>query len=129
MRRLKSTSTNGFFEAQEEARGRTKWLVLWFILAVIGVVLAVNTLVFFTLGQNAGGDIAGLFSVTSALTAGLILVASGYKSIQLSSGGAVVAKDLGGRLVMPGTTDFEEKKLLNVVEEMAIASGMPVPQV
>lgn len=118
-----------FFEAQEEARRRTKWLVLWFILAVIGVVLAVNTLVFFTLGQNAGGDIAGLFSVTSALTAGLILVASGYKSIQLSSGGAVVAKDLGGRLVMPGTTDFEEKKLLNVVEEMAIASGMPVPQV
>ena len=40
-----------------------------------------------------------------------------------------MAKDLGGRLVMPGTTDFEEKRLLNIVEEMAIASGMPVPQV
>ena len=118
-----------FFEAQDQARRRTKWLVLWFILAVIGVVIAVDALVFFTLGQGAGGDIVPLLLVTSAITAGLILAASGFKSMQLSAGGSVVAKDLGGRLVMPGTTDFEEKKLLNVVEEMAIASGMPVPQV
>ncbi|MGC6426827.1 MAG: M48 family metalloprotease [Akkermansiaceae bacterium] len=118
-----------FFEAQDQARRRTKWLVLWFILAVIGVVLAVNALVFITLGQGAGGDIIGLLVMTSVLTSGLILTASGIKSMQLSSGGSVVAKDLGGRLVMPGTADLEEKKLLNVVEEMAIASGMPVPQV
>ncbi|MDB4408807.1 M48 family metallopeptidase [Akkermansiaceae bacterium] len=118
-----------FFEAQDQARRRTKWLVLWFLFSVVGVVIAVDTLIFFTLGQGAGGEIVSVLLVSSAATAGLILAASGFKSMQLSSGGAVVAKDLGGRLLMPGTTNFEEKKLLNIVEEMAIASGMPVPQV
>lgn len=118
-----------FFEAQDQARRRTKWLVLWFLLSVVGVVLAVDALIFFALGQGAGGEIVSILLVSSAATAGLILAASGFKSMQLSSGGAVVAKDLGGRLLMPGTTDFEEKRLLNIVEEMAIASGMPVPQV
>ena len=36
---------------------------------------------------------------------------------------------LGGRLVNPTTTNSDERKLLNVVEEMAIASGMRVPTV
>lgn len=58
-----------------------------------------------------------------------MLAASGYKTTQLSAGGSVVAEDLGGRLVMPGSADFEEKRLLNIVSEMALASGMPVPQV
>ncbi|MGC6467248.1 MAG: M48 family metallopeptidase [Akkermansiaceae bacterium] len=113
-----------FFEAQDQARRRTKWLVLWFVLAVIGVVAMVNLLVL----AVVGGD-PGLQLFTSIVTAGIIFSASGFKSMQLSSGGAVVANDLGGRLIMPGTTDFEEKRLLNIVEEMAIASGMPVPQV
>ena len=115
-----------FFEAQDQARRRTKWLVLWFILAMLGVVAAVNLLIFIFFGDGGG---VGIMIPASVGTAGIILAASGFKSMQLSSGGAVVAQDLGGRLVMPGTTDFEEKQLLNVVEEMAIASGMPVPQV
>jgi Zn-dependent protease with chaperone function len=40
-----------------------------------------------------------------------------------------VAELLDGRLVNPNSTDAHERKLLNVVEEMAIASGVPVPQV
>jgi len=115
-----------FFEAQDQARRRTKWLVLWFILAVVGVVGAVNVLILVLFSGSGGVE---LFLPVSVGTAGLIFAASGYKSMQLNGGGAVVAQDLGGRLVMPGTTDFEEKQLLNVVEEMAIASGMPVPQV
>ncbi len=115
-----------FFEEQEQARKRTKWLVLWFILGVVGVVVAVDLLLFFVIG---GGEAFGILVPASIGTAGVILAASGYKTMQLNGGGAVVANDLGGRLVMPGTTDFEEKRLLNVVEEMAIASGMPVPQV
>ena len=113
-----------FFTAQDVARRRTKWLVLWFGLAVIAMVALVNVIVLFTLGSDPQ-----LQFITSILTAGIILVASGFKSMQLSSGGAVVANDLGGRLVMPGSADFQERKLLNIVEEMAIASGMPVPQV
>lgn len=118
-----------FFEAQDQARRRTKWLVLWFFLSVGSVILAVDTLIFFTLGQSAGSGLFWLLIISSIATGGLILLASGYKSMQLSAGGSVVAKDLGGRLVMSGTIDHEEKRLLNIVEEMAIASGMPVPQV
>ena len=47
----------------------------------------------------------------------------------LAGGGAVVAAMLGGRRLEPGATDANERKLLNVVEEMAIASGVPVPPV
>lgn len=120
-----------FFEAQDHARRRTKWLALWFLLAVLGVVIAVNALVFLIFqGQGMGEQISfGFILPVSVITGGLILGASGFKSLQLNAGGAVVAEDLGGRLVMPGSTDFEERKLLNIVEEMAIASGMPVPQV
>ena len=117
-----------FFEEQEQARERTKWLVLWFAIGVVGVVGAVDLLLFLLIG---GEEIFRILIPTSLVTAGVIFAASGYKTMQLNGGGggAVVASDLGGRLVMPGTSDFEEKRLLNVVEEMAIASGMPVPQV
>ena len=54
---------------------------------------------------------------------------SGFKTLELAQGGSAVATMLGGRLVDPTTTDPDERKLLNVVEEMAIAAGVPVPQV
>lgn len=115
-----------FFEAQDEARKKTKWLVLWFVLAVIGVVVAVDLLVIVLVDEE---DPIYIVITASVLTGGIMLAASGYKTMQLSAGGSVVAEDLGGRLVMPGSADFEEKRLLNIVSEMALASGMPVPQV
>src|SRR5207244_10213669 len=54
---------------------------------------------------------------------------SAYKISALSGGGSTVAESLGGRLVNSNTTDLNERKLLNVVEEMSIASGVPMPQV
>ena len=116
-----------FFEAQDEARKKTKWLVLWFVLAVIGVVVAVDLLVIALVDE--GPNQIYIVITASVLTGGIMLAASGYKTTQLSAGGSVVAEDLGGRLVMPGSADFEEKRLLNIVSEMALASGMPVPQV
>lgn len=59
----------------------------------------------------------------------VILIGSLYKMSQLSGGGASVAAMLGGKPVLSNTGDPLQRKLLNVVEEMAIASGMPVPQV
>src|SRR5581483_12019199 len=59
----------------------------------------------------------------------VILIGSFTKTMELSAGGSVVSTMMGGRLVTPGTTDLDERKLLNVVEEMALASGVPVPQV
>ena len=59
----------------------------------------------------------------------VILLGSLYKIAELSSGGEHVAMLLGGRAVNPQTTDLAERRLLNVVEEMALASGVPVPPV
>ena len=61
----------------------------------------------------------------------LALIGGGslYKIASLAGGGHTVAELLGGRPLSPQTTDPDERKLLNVVEEMAIASGTPVPPV
>jgi Zn-dependent protease with chaperone function len=59
----------------------------------------------------------------------VIFIGSAYKTNELAGGGGSVATLMGGRLVNSNTTDPDERKLLNVVEEMAIASGVPVPQV
>src|SRR4029077_5839130 len=70
---------------------------------------------------------ATLMSGVAAL--GLIGGGSLFKIIQLSGGGTVVAERLGGKRIYPNTTDPTERRLLNVVEEMALASGVPVPAV
>ena len=62
-------------------------------------------------------------------TLAIILGGTLYKVSAVSGGGGSVAKLLGGRLVNSDTGDEDERKLLNVVEEMAIASGTPVPEV
>ncbi len=59
----------------------------------------------------------------------VILAASLYKMHTLQKGGSAVAKMLGGRKISDGTADQAEHRLINVVEEMAIASGIPVPQI
>ena len=61
-------------------------------------------------------------------TLGLIAIGSLYKSAQLREGGGAVARALGGRRIEPGTTRPDERRLVNVIEEMSIASGMPVPE-
>lgn len=138
-----------FYEAQDDARKRTKWLVLYFFLAVAGVVAAVYTVVGFAyqaqgareiLLTDSTGEITrkmssgewwdlGRFLTVAAVTTGFILLGNLFKSLQLAGGGAAVARDVGARPVDPHTIDLDEKKLINVVEEMAIASGLPVPQV
>jgi len=121
-----------FFETQDRARRRTKWLVFYFICAVVAIVFAAYFGVIF--GMTLAGDRLdlwepGWFISIAGVTCLLVFGGSAYKSSQLRQGGRVVAKDLGGRLVLPHTRDLEERQLLNVVEEMAIASGTPVPQV
>ena len=59
----------------------------------------------------------------------VIGIGSAFKTAELSKGGSAVAQMLDGRLINSNATEANERKLLNVVEEMAIASGIPVPQV
>ncbi|MEO1857526.1 MAG: M48 family metallopeptidase [Rubritalea sp.] len=133
-----------FYEAQDDARRRTKWLIGYFVLAVVGVVLAIYAILglYYATQTVVVVDAAGnrmqqagefwdleRFLTITVLTTGVILAGNVFKSFQLSGGGAVVARDMGGRQVDPHTTDTDERKLINVIEEMAIASGVPVPQI
>src|SRR5436190_2771092 len=70
-----------------------------------------------------------VFLVTAFGTLGIVGAGSFFKTLSLARGGRAVAELLDGRLVNSNSTDPDERKLLNVVEEMAIASGIPVPQV
>lgn len=123
-----------FFGRQEQAKRNTAVLLVYFSLAVIGTVLAVYGVFILALALSASKQHVPLwnpsvFTWVSLGTLMVVAVGSLYKTIQLSSGGSAVAVALGGRLVNPQTRDPLERRLLNVVEEMSIASGIPVPQV
>jgi len=128
-----------FFEAQDQARSRTKLLIAYFAAAVLLIVTAVYLAVtagVFYLHHKTGGTVPPeIFSGPRlAWTAGIVIPLVGLGSLwritQLKrKGGAGVAEAMGGRKVNPSTKRPEERKLINVVEEMAIASGVPVPAV
>jgi len=128
-----------FFAHQDRARSTTRKLVFLFICAVITLIAITSLLVFFLLGftESSGGQVE--FSSTALgseifiyVTLGVIAVVtlgSLFRLAQLQGGGKVVAEAMGGRLLNTSTLDANERKILNVVEEMAIASGTPVPPV
>ena len=130
-----------FFEAQDKARRNTVWMILLFVLAVAGLVFLTNLLLLAVMAYTKMGYFA--FSVSElqsyfdpsvfvAVTIGVCLLIFGgsfYKTRSLSKGGPAVAEMLGGRLVSQSTNDLQQRQLLNVVEEMSIAAGMPIPQV
>ncbi|HEX9802672.1 MAG TPA: M48 family metalloprotease, partial [Gammaproteobacteria bacterium] len=127
-----------FFSAQDEARKNTKWLVLLFALAVASIIILLYVALVLLTSWSDTARIAApiqwwqphLFYIVAGATSGVILLGSLYKTLLLArGGGAAVAESLGGRLVSRGTGDALERRLLNVVDEMAIAAGIPVPRV
>jgi Zn-dependent protease with chaperone function len=128
-----------FFGAQDQARRKTWQLTLLFTAAVVCLVLLTNLLVAAVIAFTANhGMVTDFGSLLRSLPAEywfwisltvvcLIALACGYKYLQVRGGGRAVAESLGGRLVSRATEDRDEQRLLNVVEEMAIASGIPVP--
>ncbi len=131
-----------FFKRQDEARRASRRLVLLFALAVIAVVAAVDFVVFMLMRQgeaHAHGYMPPLgewLAVhprmvvgTTLIVLAIIAVASFYKTMILGGGGGVVARSLGGVRISADTTDPLQRRLLNVIEEMAIASGVPTPEV
>ncbi len=133
-----------FFEHQDQARRNTKGLVFFLLLAVAGLIaltiLLVVAVIVFQGGDTYPQDASlidivkqtaspGLIAKVSALVAAVIGMACLYKMSQLSAGGQVVAESMGGRLLNLSASNANERKILNIVEEMAIASGTPVPPV
>jgi Zn-dependent protease with chaperone function len=116
-----------FFEKQEKARLQTKWLVFYFALAVIGIIAVLHIGFGLLLGQPL--DDWEMLGFTAAGVLVSVVIGSLVKIAELSKGGKAVAEMLGGTPVNPSTTDQGERCLLNVVEEMSLASGVPVPQV
>jgi len=113
-----------FYEHKDRARRATRLLLALFALAVAAIVGALGLIVWVA----GGGRDAVLW--TMGLTTGLILLASLYRTFQLrSAGGRAIASELEGSLVDGAGGDPQRRQLLNVVEEMAIASGVPVPEV
>ncbi len=131
-----------FFEHQQRARQRTTLAVLLFMIATLAVVAATDMLVLGIvafLSTDPYAPPSAYFSWigahprtilwTSLITVGLVAGASLYRMATLAGGGGTVAQSLGGTLIDPGTRDPLRRQLINVVEETAIAAGVPAPQV
>ena len=132
-----------FFEQQDIARRNARLLLWSFLAAVLGLVLITNAAVaaFLWFGDSYNvysgnrSDLRGFLDYFSlqrfgaiglgiCATVAVVVLARWW---QLSTGGAAVAEGMGGRLVLPQTDNAEERRCLNVVEEMALAATMPVP--
>ena len=130
-----------FFEHQERAKKKTKLLVGYFAIAVACIIASVylaSLLIFYgTRSQQQPGTATPdlvlwdpkLFLYVVLGTLAVVAIGSLYKTAALAKGGSAVAESLGGRLVAPNTTHPDERRLRNVIEEMAIAAGVPVPKV
>ncbi|HBK73097.1 MAG TPA: hypothetical protein DDZ24_02665, partial [Planctomycetaceae bacterium] len=135
-----------FFEHQDRARRKTGMLVWLFIVAVAGLIAGTYVLIMSlylggleqasqqreALINQFGPDTFWRPDILLGVALAVFLVVGGgslFKTAQLSGGGEPLALSLGGRRLLNDSGDQVERKVLNVVEEMALASGLPVPPV
>ena len=131
-----------FFAHQDKARKKSFQLVVLFSLAVVFIVvavyLAIMGVMYFASGKmsEVGPETIPfewfnfeVFYTVAIIVGAAIGVATLMKILALRQGGSYVAEALGGTLVQPDSTDSLERRLLNVVEEISIAAGVPVPAV
>ncbi|OZB05441.1 MAG: hypothetical protein B7X54_05420 [Idiomarina sp. 34-48-12] len=124
-----------FFEHQQQAKRNTGLLVVLFLVAftlIIGFVAVVTAAIFGGVAIQQNGEYHFSWQPIAwvvVIVGGGILTAMLVKWLSLKPGGHVVAESLGGVRIEPNSTDPLERRILNVVEEMAIAANMPVPAV
>lgn len=125
-----------FFEHQELARRNSRRLIVMFVLAVIAIVVAVNVAATFIYHgvlvpgvRNAPALPTGFYFTNTLVVLGLILGGTWIEMTRLKAGGRAVAEMVGARELDTSTRDLLDRRLLNVVEEMALASGVPMPRV
>ena len=129
-----------FFERQYQAKKKTGVLVFLFCVSVLLISLLNHLLVATVLGASSVREEKMEFETTAYTdpvlavlvfmgTFAVIGMAGLFRRVQLSGGGSCIAAMMGGRLVNMATTDPDERKLMNVVEEMAIASSVALPEV
>ncbi len=119
-----------FFERQVTVRKQSKRLVVLFAMAVFGIVAAIDLIILVAVGGlKEGANPLGILVFSTLLVLAVIGCASLFRVSSLRSGGAAVAHQLGAMPVPESTQDYHLRRLRNVVEEIAIASGVPVPQI
>lgn len=123
-----------FFAHQAQARKQSRRMIALFAVAVIAIVGLIDLAFLFAFGHEmiGSGDVAGSMRallVLSLFVAAAIGAGSLYRIATLRGGGGAVARQLGATPVPENTSDFAYRRLRNVVEEIAIASGVPVPEV
>lgn len=124
-----------FFAEQARVRGSTRVLVLLFIAAVFAIVFAVDMMALLIYGyvspfrKGPALHTSSVLAISSIAVLGLIAGCAWYRISSLSDGGKAVAEGVGGEPVPPDTPDPKLRQLRNVIEEVAIASGVPVPDI
>jgi Zn-dependent protease with chaperone function/uncharacterized tellurite resistance protein B-like protein len=125
-----------FYEHQDRARRTTALLGCYFVFAVVLTVVAINVIAWLgvasfdvnpeplTYSRWLERPYAGLIT---AMVLIIIIGTSVATSLRLSAGGAALARILKARRVDPDTRDAGERRLVNVVDEMSIAAGIPAP--
>jgi Zn-dependent protease with chaperone function len=124
--------TTQFFERQETQKAYTRWLVWGFILAIALVVLVIDLIVVAGVGVNPLQVLSrepGVVITSSLIVLAVVLGGCWHKASELRTGGAALARSLGGVAVTSEDGDLQRKRLLNIVEEMAIAARIRKPQV
>jgi Zn-dependent protease with chaperone function len=123
-----------FFAQPARVRGSSRRLVVLFVLAVVAIVAAIDAVVWLAMGHHPadGEPVASnlplLFASSAAVIAGIGL-SSMFRIMSLSGGGKAVAESVGAVPVPPDTRDPQLRRLRNVIEEVAIAAGVPVPDI
>src|SRR5262249_16152223 len=127
------TMATSFFQQQDSARRKTFQLVVYFALAILVLIALVYGLLLALSTDSAREPVSWWqpeLLLFHALGVGLVVAGTRpFKVAQVASGGQAVALMMGGEEVPGTTTDSQQKRLLNVVEEMALAAGVPVPPV
>ncbi|QBR31594.1 peptidase M48 [Pseudomonas sp. S150] len=124
-----------FFQQQRQAKRRSVLLVILMGLAVLSLILMSCLLMTLPVSDGDGNTVMDLelswemFTAVSVVVTSIVLVGGLVKYAELSAGGKVIARRLGGRLINHSAQTLEEQRLVNVVEEMALASGTVVPSV
>lgn len=123
-----------FFSAQDRTKRTTRKLIILYLFAVIALVFSVYLATLILFATTGGSGISSfwipeLFIGVSFITCSIIAIGTMFRVFQLKKGGSAVAEMIGGRKVSMSTTDMKERRLINVVEEMSIASGIPVPDI
>ncbi len=128
-----------FFESQELARKKTRWLVFLFTMAVMAITIALLAVAVMAVGATKQTlDAEQLWAIATdwQLVVGVVVtvvsligLGSATKMLELRQGGSAVASLLGGRRIVGNARTLTDRKVANIVEEMALASGTPVPPV